>query len=125
MRRCSVRLVHRQSEAPVEGQTISWYGSFWRWFQALWAANRRGAEFLYEDFCGRVEALRLNDGPPIVADWYAEVASCESQHAEALHAAILNTDVQAIKRKLAQAIAAKRRLMALLEAREQSVKRAA
>jgi hypothetical protein len=56
MRRCSERLVRYQcEERPLR---LDWYGLFWRWFSALWVAHHPGAEFLYEDFTARVEALQ-------------------------------------------------------------------
>lgn len=56
MRRCSLRLVQYQFK-PGETR-LDYYSLFWRWFRALWMAHRKGAEFLFQDFCARVERLR-------------------------------------------------------------------
>jgi hypothetical protein len=62
MRRCSARLVQYQFK-PDETR-LDWYALFWRWFRALWVAHRKGAEFLFDDFCSRVEQLRAEEGDP-------------------------------------------------------------
>lgn len=111
MRRCSVRLVRYQCEENT--LRLDWYALFWRWFSALWLAHRGGAEFLYEDFCSRVEALRREDGRPS-GDWFEQIAECAREHGEALQAAIQRRDPQAIRRELAESIAAERRLLAML-----------
>lgn len=112
MRRCSLRLVHYQAEPrPLR---LDWYGLFWRWFRALWSAHRAGAEFLFEDFCSRVDELRREEsGPP--ADWYEQIATCAREHGEALQAAIQRRDPLAIRRELAESIAAERRLLSMIE----------
>ena len=111
MRRCSVRLVHYQCEEnPLR---LDWYGLFWRWFKALWRAHRPGAEFLFEDFCSRVEALRRADERP-AGDWFEQLALCAREQSEALQAAIQRRDPRAIRRELAESIAAERRLLAML-----------
>jgi hypothetical protein len=110
MRRCSVRLVRYQCEESSLRR--DWYGLFWRWFRALWTAHRGGAEFLFEDFCSRVEALRREDVH--AGDWYEQIATCAREHGEALQAAIQRRDPQAIRRELAESIAAERRLLAML-----------
>ena len=114
MRRCSVRLVRYQCEQNT--LRPDWYALFWRWFCALWQAHRSGAEFLYEDFCSRVEELRREDGQP--GDWYEQIATCAREHGEALQAAIQRRDAQAIRRELSESIAAERRLLAMLSERE-------
>ena len=111
MRRCSVRLVRYQCEQSPS--RLDWYSLFWRWFRALWAAHRPGAEFLFEDFCSRVEALRREDRPS-PADWYEQIATCAREHGEALQAAIQRRDPAAIRRELSESIAAERRLLAML-----------
>jgi len=117
MRRCSVRLVRYQcEESPLR---LDWYGLFWRWFKALWRAHRPGAEFLLEDFCSRVEALRLEDDCQ-AGDWYEQIAECAREHGEALQAAIQRRDPLAIRRELAESIAAERRLLAMLSEREEA-----
>jgi hypothetical protein len=115
-KRCTLRWIYRQCQPTNETSSLDYYGSFWRWFEALWRGNRQGAEFLFEDFRSRVLALREGDDLS-AADWYAEVALCEGEHSEAIRAAILNRDVSAIKKELSEDIAAKRRLLALVEAR--------
>jgi hypothetical protein len=111
MRRCSVRLVRYQCEE--NSLRLDWYSLFWRWFKALWAAHRSGAEYLFEDFCSRVEALRREDARP-AGDWYEQIATCAREHGEALQAAIQRRDLLAIRRELAESIAAERRLLAML-----------
>ncbi|HWW74722.1 MAG TPA: hypothetical protein VNZ44_04950 [Pyrinomonadaceae bacterium] len=121
MRRCSVRLVRYQCEQnPLRPD---WYGLFWRWFKALWQAHRSGAEFLYEDFCSRVEELRRADTTSH-SDWYAQIAECAREQGEALQAAILRRDPAAIRRELSESIAAERRLLAMLAEREASAQAA-
>ena len=110
MRRCSERLVRYQcEERPLR---LDWYGLFWRWFRALWAAHRSGAEFLYEDFCSRVEELRREGGHP--GDWYEQIATCAREHGEALQAAIQRRDPLSIRRELVESIEAERRLLSML-----------
>jgi len=121
MRRCSERLVRYQCEENT--LRLDWYGLFWRWFRALWAAHRGGAEFLFEDFCSRVEALRREDGHS-PADWYEQIAECAREHGEALQAAIQRRDPQAIRRELAESIAAERRLLAMLSETRESAQAA-
>ena len=121
MRRCSVRLVRYQcEERPLR---LDWYGLFWRWFSALWQAHRPGAEFLFEDFCSRVEALRREEGSP-AGDWFEQIAECAREHGEALQAAIQRRDPQAIRRELAESIAAERRLLAMLSEEGESARAA-
>lgn len=115
MQRCSLQTVYNQCLARL--LRLDWYGTFWRWFEALWMAHRPGAEFLFEDFRARVLALRARDDTTATTDWYAQVAVCAHEHSEALEAAILNRDAAAIRRELAESIAAQRRLLAALEAR--------
>ena len=121
MRRCSERLVRYQcEERPLR---LDWYGLFWRWFLALWQAHRSGAEFLYEDFCSRVEALRREDGCS-PSDWYEQIAECAREHGEALQAAIQRRDPLSIRRELAESIAAERRLLAMLSESGESARAA-
>jgi len=112
----SIRWVYRQTEAPRDVTRLDFYGAFWRWYQALFLANRAGADFLIEDLCSRDRAMRERDSLA-AADWYEEIALCEGEHSEALQAAILNRDSSAIKKELAEAIAAYRKLLAMVEAR--------
>lgn len=113
MRRCSESLVRRQwDEAATQA---SWYCCFWRWFEALWLAHRAGAEFLYEDFRARVEALRQASAPAPALDWYEQLSVCAREQSEALQAAIRRHDVTAIRRELAESIAAERKLLAMLD----------
>jgi hypothetical protein len=118
MQRCSLRLVYRQAEAP-DGR-FSWYELFWRWFHALWTANRPGAEFLFEDFRSRVLALRDEDDLS-QADWTTEAVRCSDEHADAIREAFLNSDTAAIKKEVSEAITAYRRLLGIVEAREGSL----
>ena len=112
MRRCSERLVRYQCEQnPLR---LDWYGLFWRWLQALWLAHRAGFDFLFEDLCARVAALRDSEAPPPACDWYEQIATCAREHGEALQAAIQRRDPAAIQRELAESIAAERRLLVML-----------
>lgn len=112
MRRCSVRLVRYQCEQNA--LRLDWYALFWRWLQALWLAHRAGFDLLFEDLCARVAALRDSEAPPPATDWYEQIATCAREHGEALQAAIQRRDPQAIRRELAESIAAERRLLAML-----------
>jgi hypothetical protein len=112
----SLRWVYRQCEPSTDVKRLDFYGAFWRWFLAIWHANRQGAEFLFEDFRSRVLALREQDELR-ESDWYKEVARCESEHSEAIQAAILNRDDAALRKELPEAIAAYRKLLAIVEAR--------
>lgn len=114
MRRCSDRLVRRQGEEAH--LRLNWYALWWRWFRAVWRANRAGAEFLYEDFAARVEALRAADDLS-GADLEEQFAACAGEHAELVQAAF-RKDVARIREVVARAIAGHRRLLAILEARE-------
>ena len=113
MRRCSARLV--QYQFKPDALRLDWYGLFWRWFRALWIARREGAEFLFEDFCARVEALRGAEAPRAPRDWRAQVAACALAHGEALAAAAERRDPVAIRRAVAAAIAEQRELLSLLD----------
>lgn len=113
MRRCSERLVRRQWE-PGAG-CPSWYCLFWRWFQALWLAHRKGAEFLFEDFNARVAALRDSEPTSGARDWFEQLALCAREQSEALQAAIRRRDTAAIRRELVESIAAERQLLLMLD----------
>jgi hypothetical protein len=113
MRRCSERSVRYQSEEGA-GRP-SWYCCFWRWFQALWLVNRKGAEFLYEDFQARVEALRAAEASEAPArDWLEQVALCAREHSEAIAEAMLRRDERAIRAEVTDEIRELRRLLAML-----------
>lgn len=116
-KRCSLRWIYYQCEAPRDVRRLDPYGAFWRFFQALWHANRQGAEFLFEDFRARVSALRHTPSDLCRADWYEELATCETEHSEALQAAIRFRNPAAIKKEISEAIAAYRRLLTIVEAR--------
>lgn len=111
MRRCSARLVQYQFN-PDELRR-DWYGLFWRWFRALWIARREGAEFLFEDFCSRVAALR-EEPEASDADYGSQLARCESEHSELIRAALLGEDPERIRKHVLESIAAHRRLLAVL-----------
>ena len=115
MRRCSLRLVHYQTEPrPLR---LDWYGLYWRWLRALDLANPVGADFLFEDLRARFSALRQGN-ELAAACWYEQLAECEREHSEALRAAILDRDPRLIRKEIAEAISALRRQLALLDARE-------
>lgn len=116
MRRCSLQLVYRQCEASAF--RLDWYKCFRRWFEALWLANRGGAEFLFENFRAWFEGLRMDAAGCGAGEWYESLARCEREHSEAVQAAILNHDAALIRRELTEAIAAMREQLALLDVRE-------
>ena len=122
MRRCSEHLVKRQWDDP---DRPSWYCLFWRWFEALWLAHRSGAEFLFEDFCARVAALRQAEEPAVGRDWYEQLSICAREQSEALQEAIRRHDDAAIRRELAESIAAERQLLAMLDRPAAEARRAA
>jgi hypothetical protein len=114
MLRCSLQLVYRQCEA--ESLRPSWYCLCVRWFAALFMANREGAEFLFEDFRARFEALRARAAPPPAPGWFDQLARCERAHSEAVCAA-LSGDESAVRARVADDIREKRSLLAALERR--------
>jgi hypothetical protein len=111
MRRCSESLVKRQWQP--DPQRPSWYYLFVRWFTALWMVHRAGAEFLFEDFCARVAALRGTAAPS--RDYFEQVALCAREHGEALAAAVERRDAATVRRELMESIAAERELLAMLD----------
>lgn len=113
MRRCSERLVRYQYE-PGAGR-LDWYALFWRWLEALWLVNREGFDFLFEDLCARVAALRDAETPGVGRDYYEQLSICAREQSEALQAAIRRHDDGAIRRELAESIAAERKLLAMLD----------
>ena len=113
MRRCSTSLVEHQWRPPIAGQRISWYCAFWRWFEALWLARREGAEFLFEDFCARVEALR-GAGATNGAEHRAQLERCEARHSDLVRAALTGADSAHLRRKVIENIVENRRLLAAL-----------
>jgi hypothetical protein len=116
-KRCSLRWIYYQCQPSQDVRRLDVYGAFWRFFQALWRANRTGAELLFEDFRARVQALRHSTADLCRADWYESLAELEQEHSEALQAAIRNHDLAAIKKEIGEAIAAYRRLLAIVEVR--------
>ena len=117
MRRCSVRLVRYQCEK--NDLRADWYSLFWRWFLALWMANREGAEFLYEDFTARVAALRDADDVS-ATDYDRQLARCEGEHSDIIRARINGEDVTVLIQETIEAIVEKRRLVAMLVAHKAS-----
>lgn len=117
MRRCSLALIYRQCKAPVAGQRISWYCAFWRWFQALWMANRPGAEYLLEDFLARVTALRELDEFQSEEE-RALLAAADGEHGDIVRATFLNADVDRIMKEITEDIVIKRRLLAFYAAQQ-------
>lgn len=114
---CSLRWIHYQRQPARDVKRLNIYELFWRFFQAIFLARPEGAAFLFEDFRSRYAALRARDELR-AADWYAQVARCESEHSEAIQAAILDRDDAALRKELPEAIAAYRTLLAIVEARE-------
>ena len=124
MGRCSERSVRYQYESGAHRP--SWYCCFWRWLQALFMVNRKGFDFLVEDFLARVAALRDAEAQHGAADWYEQLSVCAREQSEALQAAIRRHDDAAIRRELSESIAAERKLLAMLDrtAREAAPKAA-
>lgn len=118
MRRCSVSLVYRQAKAPVKSHRLDWYSAFWRWFKALWIAHRQGAEALYEDFCARVEALRLSE-EKLDIDADEQLARCESENSDIIRARMRRDNTRRLIDETEQAIVEQRRYLAILMAIEE------
>lgn len=115
----SLRWVYYLTEPPADVRRPNPYGSFLLLFEALWRAHRKGAEFLFEDFCARVTTLREPATPQHdTPDWYEQLAICAREQSEALQAAIRRHDDAAIRRELSESIAAERTLLALLDRHE-------
>ena len=112
LQRCSERSVRYQYEGGAHRP--SWYCLFWRWLQALFLANRKGFDFLVEDFNARVAALRDGEPQHGARDWYEQLSICAKEQSEALQAAIRRHDDAAIVRELSESIAAERKLLAML-----------
>ncbi|MDQ1610310.1 MAG: hypothetical protein QOG00_241 [Pyrinomonadaceae bacterium] len=115
-KRCSVRWINRQCEASKDVRRTDYYGAFWLWFEAIYVANREGAEFLFEDFRARVQSLRDLEALAM-ADVPTQVARCNDEHADVIRAAILGDDSERLEREIAEAIAEKRMLLAMIKAR--------
>lgn len=116
-KRCSLRWIYYQCQPARDVKRLNIYELFWRFFQAIFIARPEGAAFLFEDLRGRYAALRAREELR-AADWYTQVARCESEHSEAIQAAILDRDDAALRKELPEAIAAYRQLLAIVEARE-------
>ena len=114
MRRCSLRLVYYQ--CSPRDLRLDWYGVFWRWCEALWLANREGAEFLFEDLFARICALR-SSAPTTPLDLDSHLAMCEREHSDIIRAAFLH-DIARMKREIGEDIRAKQLLLEIIEAQE-------
>ncbi len=112
-KRCSVRWVNRQCEESKDVRRTNYYGAFMRWFEALWTAHRPGAESLYEDFCARVEALRLADGA-CEGDPDEQLARVETEHSDIIRERLRSADTRRLIEETQQAIVEKRRYLAML-----------
>ncbi len=123
-KRCSVRWVNRQCEESPDVRRTDYYGAFRRWFEAVFIANRDGAEFLFEDFCAFVQSMRDFEDLAL-GDWRAQIARCEGEHSDIIRAALLDGCNERLKSEIKEDIAEKRRLLAMLEARETHLARAA
>lgn len=123
-KRCSVRWVNLQCEAPLDVNRTDYYAAFWRWFEAVFVANRDGAEFLFEDFRARVQAMRDFEDLA-TGDWRQQIALCQDEHSHIISAALLEGCTARLKREIKEDIAAKRRLLAMIEAHEERPARAA
>lgn len=115
MRRCSTRLV--QYQFKPDATRLDWYSAFFRWFLALWMVRREGAEFLFEDFCARVAALR-EESEVLDADYAFQLARCEGEHSDVIRAALRGEDSAHIRKEVLESIAANRRLLAVINALE-------
>jgi hypothetical protein len=123
-KRCSVRWVNRQCEPPQDVARSDYYGAFRRWFEAIFIANRDGAEFLFEDFCAFVQSMR--DFEDLAnADLQQQFARCEGEHSDIIRAALLSGDTGQLQREIVEDIAEKQRLLAMIRAREMVRARAA
>jgi hypothetical protein len=116
-KRCTPRWVNRQCEEPADVRRTDYYGAFWRWYESIFVANREGADFLYEDFRARVQGLRDLEALA-TADVPTQIAKCEGEHSDIIRAAFLGGDTARLKREIAEDIAEKRLLLAMIEARE-------
>jgi hypothetical protein len=123
-KRCSVRWVNRQCEPPQDVTRSNYYEAFLRWFEAVFIANRPGAEFLFEHFCAFVQSLR--DFEDLAsADLQHQFARCEGEHSDIIRAALLSGDTGQLQREIVEDIAEKQRLLAMIQAREMVRARAA
>jgi AcrR family transcriptional regulator len=113
MRQCSLRTVYYQCE--LRELRLDWYGGFYRWVEALYLANRQGAEFLIEDVLARFESLRASRPPAF--DWHELVARCEEAHSQSMLAVIRNQDIGTLAPCLTNAVAAHRDLLSAARAR--------
>jgi hypothetical protein len=116
-KKCSLRWIHYQCEPPRDVRRPDPYAIFWRWFQALWMANRTGAEFLLEDFLSRVNALRDLDSLQSEEE-RALLACADGEHGDIVKQAFLNPDVDLMMKEIAEDIAVKRRLLAFYAAQQ-------
>lgn len=121
---CTTRWVNLQCEAPLDVRRTDYYGAFWRWFEALFVANRDGAEFLHEDLCARVQAMRDFEDLATGCD-REQLARCNQEHSDIISAALLDGSTAKLKREIMEAIVANRRLLAMIVAREAREARAA
>jgi nucleotide-binding universal stress UspA family protein len=113
MRRCSLRLVYYQCEA--RDLHLDYYGALWRWVEALFMANREGAELLVEDFRARFDDLRARR--PSEFGWFELVARCEEAHSSVMRDAIRNRDVNSVVARLTPAISAYQELLTTARSR--------
>lgn len=123
-KRCSLKWVYLQCAPSPDINRLDYYGSFRRWFKAIWMANRAGAEFLFEDFRAFVESLRREAAGEAGGDWYQCLADAEREHSEAIQAALLNHDDESIRKELTEAVAAMRRQLAMLDERTRAARAA-
>jgi hypothetical protein len=113
MKQCSERLVQYQFKPGAARH--DWYGLFWRWWRALWIAHRAGAEFLFEDFCARVSAVRDAEGLRATS-LGEQLDRCEYQHYRFAAAAARSAPRDEIIRLGVEEIVEKRKLVWMLTA---------
>ena len=115
MRQCSARLV--QYQFKPRPTRPDWYGAFWRWFRAIWVAHRAGAEFLFEDFCAKVSALRDADLPHAQPPVTAQVEKCQYRNHRFVAAYIRGDGDDSLIREAVEGIVEMRALVRMLTAR--------
>jgi hypothetical protein len=114
MQRCSENLVRRQWEENASQP--SWYCLFWRWARAIWLVDRSRFWLLIADVCARAIALDATEQHPRPErGWFEQVAVCAREHGEGLAVATEQRDPAAIRRELAESIAAQLQLLAMLD----------
>lgn len=99
---CNKSWVYRQCERPRDVGRRNFYQVFLDWLAALFAENRRGAEFLLADLETRIAEMREPHTPPGGADssgeWRRVLAECELRRADVVRAALAGAGEPAVLR---------------------------